>query len=515
MSKAFRALALILAPAVVAIYPLLYYAGANTWNQPTDWLSLGVALAACVAVVTTALKIGGLIGWTPSRLANALALTFFAFGACRLTVQLVSGGHASLATQTVLSIAYGVITFAMALRVARPWLGSPQRVAPTAALALVLVLQPARSLFGPELRRGRWQQAARQMTDLHPVSPMPASARRDIYYIILDSFGSQAVLDDYYGVNSAAFRAQMTDRGFRFGDAVRSNYTQTFLSLASTLNLSYLDANLIEAMKGSADRRPLKYLIDHNRLFALAKQQGYRVVVVGSDIEATRSIEQTDVCICGRDGATELEQLALLETPLGALPLSRWAAAGHRRSVMDAFAAIRHAADGRQPTLVFAHVVSPHPPFVFTESGAPAADDRAPFLFNDGSSFPGSNADYVAGYRRQVQFVMTQVSETIAAILDRPGADPVIVIHGDHGPGSRLDLYNAANTDMHERTSVLYAYRFPGQPDTQTPASLVNGLRQMANTYLGADLPLAHDESYYSTFNRPYDFTRVPDAATN
>ena len=78
---------------------------------------------------------------------------------------------------------------------------------------------------------------------------------RDIYYIVLDGFGRPDILQSHYGLDVTNFVAFLTARGFTVPPLAQSNYSQTFLSLASTLNLTYLD-RLAETMGPSNPRPP-------------------------------------------------------------------------------------------------------------------------------------------------------------------------------------------------------------------------------------------------------------------
>jgi hypothetical protein len=103
------------------------------------------------------------------------------------------------------------------------------------------------------------------------------------------------------------------------------------------------------------------------------------------------------------------------------------------------------------------------------------------------------------------------MSAVIDAILSRPGPRPVIVLHGDHGPGSTLQEDSTAGTNLSERMGILSAYYFPdGQAPFYASMTPVNGARLLANTFFGTDLPPLPDLSWFSTSHHPYDFTAVP-----
>jgi hypothetical protein len=63
----------------------------------------------------------------------------------------------------------------------------------------------------------------------------------DVYYIILDGYGRQDVLQREYGFDNTEFIHALRARGFYVADCSESNYAHTLYSLASSLNYDYLD----------------------------------------------------------------------------------------------------------------------------------------------------------------------------------------------------------------------------------------------------------------------------------
>jgi hypothetical protein len=204
------------------------------------------------------------------------------------------------------------------------------------------------------------------------------------------------------------------------------------------------------------------------------------------------------------------EQVVIDGTVFSAIPMDRWTYGAHRAKILDAFATLERLAPTASSRFVFAHILTPHPPFTFGPDGAFHRPNR-PFMFNEGSDFMGPRAEYVHGYRDQADFALRQVGAVIDAILSRPGPRPVIVIHGDHGPGSMLQQNDVITTNLPERMNIFAAYYFPDGSDqlydSMTP---VNGARILANRYFGTTLSRLPDQSWFSTSIHPFDFTLVP-----
>jgi hypothetical protein len=120
---------------------------------------------------------------------------------------------------------------------------------------------------------------------------------------------------------------------------------------------------------------------------------------------------------------------------------------------------------------------------------------------NDGDDFKGTLDEYQAGYAKQVQFVNQKLAQAINTLLAKSPSPPVIIIQGDHGPGSHLDWDSSANTCLWERTSILNTYYLPGDARSLLYPSIspVNSFRVVLNAYFGAVLPLLPDYTYFTS----------------
>lgn len=167
------------------------------------------------------------------------------------------------------------------------------------------------------------------------------------------------------------------------------------------------------------------------------------------------------------------------------------------------------------PKFVFAHVVSPHPPFLFNADGSSRESTVSRFTMNDGDHLVGNQMkleDYLEGYREQIQYVNARLREVVIS-LRKHDPDAIIILQGDHGPGSMLDWKSAKRSNLTERLGILNAYYLPDGGaeflyDTITP---INTFRLILTHYFGMKVKLLADKSYYSSWNRPYDMVRLPE----
>jgi hypothetical protein len=340
-----------------------------------------------------------------------------------------------------------------------------------------------------------------------------ASNRRlpDIYHLVVDGFGRPDVLRQQYNLDLSAFTAELTSRGFEV-DPHRglANYSQTYVSLASMLNGTYLD-ELRGPFEESASRLPALAWLHGAEVLRTLKSLGYEIHLVRSDFEVTSVNPLADTCDCPRPVWGEFESLIIRNTVLGASGLGGLDYAPHRQFIerqLGSLAMLR--APGDHPRLVLAHVLNPHEPFVFDASGRPVAPSRA-FLFGDGTLFRGTDLEYRDGYRAQAQFMASRILELTARWRALSGPASILIVHGDHGPRRLFDAHDARRSDAREVMPVLLAVHW-GTTTGQHVTSLVNVYRELFRRF-GLPVAQLEDRAYMSDFVRPYRFLPV-DLAT-
>jgi Sulfatase len=495
-----------------AAYPIVFLAGANVGVLPMEAGAIARSLTMALAGAAILVLGAGLLPW--HRDGRIAWLSMILLG-CALYQPIMAvaglGGKLFTPDTTFPAAVFVLALAAIAAAVVRPWQSRPRSpLVLNAALAVLFVASSAGGLSGMITSSNkRWQPAVESQIERVLAHQSPPTPARDIYYFVLDGFGRPDVLRAQYDLDLSDFVDGLAANGVHVAASAHSNYAQTYLSLASTLNLTYLDDLAGVMGENARDRRPLKQLIDRNALMQAARRAGYRVYSIGSDYGATQTVDAADVCICDRHGFDELETAVLALTPFGSLPLGRWTYDAHRAKILAAFDAVDHLRTLPERKFVFVHMLAPHPPFVFAADGRGAQAGR-PFDFQDGDHFRGNRDEYVRGYRDQVRYVARRLLTVVEHLTQQARPAPVVVIHGDHGPGSRLHWSSASESDLPERMAILAAYGFPGEPAPPDRAiTPVNGARFLARRYLGLNTPPLPDASYFSTWDEPYRFIPV------
>lgn len=323
----------------------------------------------------------------------------------------------------------------------------------------------------------------------------------DIYYIVLDGYGRADPLAAVYGLDNQPFLDALTHKGFYVAGESYANYIQTVFSIPSGLNFDFIDPPG-EGVNGQAY---FSDLIKHNAIMAALKDCGYQTVAIESGFFFTDHPE-VDVYLTHGIGTNEFESLLLADSPVDVLATalnlepSEYSYAAHRQRVLYSFEKLGTLPAMPGPKFVFAHIISPHPPFVFDKSGQSTEPHRR-YTIWDGDDYKGELDEYITSYPEQVQFVNQKVEQVIDKILAKSSQPPIIIIQGDHGPGSRLDWDSPSKTCLWERTAILNAYYLPGGGDKLLYPSIspVNSFRVVLNTTFGANLPLLPDATYFTS----------------
>lgn len=523
---------LVLHPLLFAIYPILFLYTANARAVPMR-SAVGPAAVTLSFVVVLWLLLRSTLrdNRRAALLVSVLVFFVFSYGHVYnlLSQPVIQGGGLGLrrAEKTGLLAAWGVmlaLCAVLAYRVRRrlEHLTFALNVVAAALVALTLVHLSVILLAAAGARGGiPAQDAVRGRT----LAPEERAKLPSIYYIILDGHAREDVLREVYDLSASAFFRGLERRGFYVARKSRANYCQTLLSLASSLNMTYLDKLCSRMGAAAQDRRPLRDLIVRSRLLAFLAEQGYTVVAFATGYTGTEMPGADRYVRRSMLDLNEFHQELLNTTVIppayraAQYLLNRVASedfqfAAHRKRILFTFAELPEIAARPGRKFVFAHLVCPHPPFVFRRDGGPVVHRRN-FSYRDGGHNGFTPEEYREGYREQALFVHKKLLATIDGILSMSSRPPIIIVQGDHGPGLGLYWNDPAKTDMHERMSILNAYLLPGDGARRLypEISPVNTFRLILNHYFGTSYDLLDDRSYFSTWDAPYETLDVTERA--
>jgi hypothetical protein len=326
--------------------------------------------------------------------------------------------------------------------------------------------------------------------------PATAGQLPDIYYIILDAYTSQDVLEEIWEYDNSAFIDFLTDNGFYVVPDGHSNYPITFLSLASSLNMEYLNYLSDTLGADGTDRSIPNEMIQDSEVVRFLKSQGYKFVHFQTGWGPTARNPHADRDVrCGN--VNEFTEVLVRTTLLR--PLADRLISHDRREVVlcmfDTLAEVQHTVEG--PRFVFAHILVPHPPFLFGPHGEAINTDPA-LRTKDWSKY----------YLGQLQFVNMEVEELVERLLSEAEIPPMIIFQGDHGSKLLRESDEPSPETLEERLGILNAYHLPdgGERFLYDSITPVNTFRVLLTAYFGADYEPLEDRSYFCRLKQPYDF---------
>jgi len=328
----------------------------------------------------------------------------------------------------------------------------------------------------------------------------PNQPKRDVYYIILDMYGRSDALRDLYSCDNSGFIRGLERRGFYVADQGLSNYPGTMPSLASSLNTAYVQ-DMVTVTPREASRKhtaALRSLIRDNAVTRAFKQAGYKVVFLPSGYQVTNSNKQADLVLrpSGID-PNEFER-TLFNTVLDIFASGTVASAV--KQTHYALDALERIPDIKALTFTFAHIVCPHPPYVFDENGnRPSVSET------------GDKKTAIKLYAAQMAYLDKRIERLVDVILAKSETPPIIIIQSDHGP--RVSPRDYAFDDfVRLRSGILNAYYLPagGKQALYATISPVNTFRLVFREYFGVECGLLPDTIYEVKGTAvSYDYQRV------
>ncbi len=402
----------------------------------------------------------------------------------------------------------GVLVFARRLRSVGEVTGILNVVA--AGLVIVSVVNTSTAVAGQS--RQAFQANVGRRSELVPTAHGD-STKRDIYYMIFDRYGSNPVLKDYLHYDNSKFLDGLRDRGFYVADGSRSNYPTTAHSVASSLNMDYLDG-LAETMgETSKDWKPLYRTIPGPKVVQFLKDQGYSYAHIGPWYDPTAS-DATAQVNYHYDKTSEftrvLTQTTLLQPfakRIGLLKEFDGRQVIHNQ-IRFQFDSILDASKRPGPTYTFSHILIPHEPFTFDAEGRYLTEEDV------------GKISWEQGYIGQLEWENKRILQVLDELLDVPDdRKPIIVIQADEGPkryewkyGGERRWEDATDHELRLKTGILNAYYTPGgvDPGLYQDITPVNTFRKLFNAYFGTDLEFLPDRVFvYGNGEEPYRLTDV------
>ena len=500
-------------PMLGAAYPVIYLYAQNV-QEAIDPAEIFIPLAISVAA---ALIVMGIIGaltraWAAAALGSALLVVlFFTYG---MTWDWL--GTYLLGQWVLLSawLLIAVIGFSFIWRFHRlaDRLTLPLNIVTGLALLFNLVII---AMFVFNVR----PTAAHTDSGVTPSGEPPAPVvRRDVYWLILEEYGSQTVLKDDFNYDNGPFLNALRSRGFYVANDSTANYLKTAPSIVSTRNLEYLNGPALREQAKSDDDWGSIYrrLTSEFEVHKFLDRLGYQFIYAGTFWPPMAKHPLADINYVYDKLTSEflevLERATILRVleDLGPQAPYDWRRNRYNQTLYE-LRSLERASTIGGPKFVHAQIALDHEPYVFHPDGSFITADQERKLTHEQQ------------YVEQLKYTNTQMLQWVDEVLNVPAAQkPIIFLLADEGPGPRgyrqdergFDWTTASPEALKQKFGILNAIYLPDQDpedagfySTITP---VNEFRVLFNAEFGLDLPLLPDRNYiWPNQSDIYDFIDV------
>lgn len=330
----------------------------------------------------------------------------------------------------------------------------------------------------------------------------------DIYLIIMDSYMREDKLKTYYGFDNSYFIRSLEDRGFYIARNARSNYLNTTYSLNTLMNLEYFENFPVVLQKAARLNLFTNYVSDFLR------DKGYEIVVFDSGTGdsnfqyADRFVTPSPAPDNDQVYLNSFEVLLIQTTLLSDLfkPVDTDQSTINNQHVIAInrdldlrrariFSAFSHLPDysgDTKPQLLFAHIYTPHIPFLFDENGGSLHYTTNLNL----NWFDVPSEDYRVAYTNQIKKVNELILDTVDEIQTRSTRPYIILVQSDHGDDYYLDWDHPTDSGVDARSSILYAVFYSDEEygDFYPDITSVNTFRNVFNHWFQTGYPLLPDK---------------------
>lgn len=312
----------------------------------------------------------------------------------------------------------------------------------------------------------------------------------DVYIIIADEYAGNKELKDIFHFDDSAFLNQLAERSFHIIPNSSSNYNFTPYSVASTLNMDYLD------LERTGKQPLLAYTyqtIRNNQFLQFLQYNQYKFYNYSVfDYDGQPSLTQETFLplktklITAQTFISQIEKEMSyhLVTDFKSERLIRSTTYYNRNNNEKLFRLTVQTTEEKtkQPKFVLTHLMMPHYPYYYDKNG-----HAFPFeSLQEGKQYNQHN------YIEYLQYGNKKLLELVDHILKTSSAPPVIILMGDHG-------FRHFNDPIDPKYYFfnLVSVHLPGNNYAAFTDSLtnVNLLRTVLNTSFGQQLRYLKDTS--------------------
>jgi hypothetical protein len=380
-------------------------------------------------------------------------------------------------------------------------------------VAISLVIIPTISIVVNEFMAAPQDTTIAENTETNKLALANPDTLPDIYYIVFDRYANARTLKEVYDFDNSEFLDYLSDKGFYVANESAANYQFTAANLASSLNMDFIHEEAAEEWTGShPSREMLRDNLQDYKVWRLLESVGYQYIHFGSWWETTRENQYADMNInyySFPEFSWFLFQTTWAFPVFSELNIIDSFVETQYKRVLYKFDKLAEIPQIEEPTFVFAHMLVPHPPYVFDSDGSSLTAEE-----NRERSIEVLFVDQLIATNNMLKVLIDE-------LLSGSDVPPIIILQADEGPYpggdeewfNQIDFENATKTELREKYGILNAYYLPNIDANALYSSItpVNSFRLIFNLYFETDFNLLPDKSYVSNEDQLYEFSDVTD----
>ncbi|PZF73051.1 sulfatase-like hydrolase/transferase [Taibaiella soli] len=313
-----------------------------------------------------------------------------------------------------------------------------------------------------------------------------AATHWNVYFILFDEYAGSKSLREDYGFDNAATDSFLRAHNFSIQEHSRSNYPQTFFSMASILNANYLTGVNPKAVRPADYKQAIKNIKESSVVKTFVQQDYLFNNCSYFDVGNMPALSQNEFLLSGTEIITANTLYDLfVKDYLQMLHLKSDEAVyrtnTYNNKMMDRV--MEQAKEPKQkPVFVYCHLTMPHPPFYYGPNGNLYTPDSVEYGF-----FHNRTQHYLYN----VAHANLKMKMLVDSILHYDH-NAAILLLSDHGYRVPYDTVNLA-----AKFRNLNAVYFPDKnyQSLYDSISNVNVLRVIMNKVLGTNYQMLPDST--------------------
>lgn len=316
----------------------------------------------------------------------------------------------------------------------------------------------------------------------------------NIYYIVTDKYASFNVLENQYNFSNRGIQDSLEEKNFSVVKDFQTNYEESWASLASSLNLRYLQELGIK--EGTSQKQTYPLIYDHE-VQSFLQERGYDYYHIGGAYtEFNKNADKSYFYFreyFGDKISLNRFEVEIIEKTI-VHSNSNIKSSGYAN--IKNYETLSNISEKQGKKFVFAHIMSPHKPY------------RLPKTVEEVEYYKEWEASTRKRYIQEIKANNILLNKTISEVTSND-ENAVIVIQGDEGPTWTNSNFSK-HQDIKRTHSGFFAHRSPKIPDSDFEENIspVNVFRKIFNFHFNTNLSIKDNRIYTVQSGKELEFKK-------